>query len=98
MLFDEVVFSDKGVNFTSADDIPEIRHVVKHCHNLHRLHRVMEILTKPIFEVFGFAHVDDIVVLVQHEVHAGIFGDVFQFLLEVDHNLIIPQKSQIVNI
>ena len=58
----------------------------------------MEILTKPIFEVFGFAHVDDIVVLVQHEVHTGIFGDVFQFLLEVDHNLIIPQKSQIVNI
>ena len=94
MLLYQVVFCDKSVHFAGANDISEIIHVLKHCHDLCRLYGVVEILAKPIFQIFGFAHVDYVALFVQHEIHAGIVGDVFEFQLEINHGYIIAQKTQ----
>jgi hypothetical protein len=39
----------------------------------------MEILAKPVSQIFGFAHVDYVALAVQHKIYAGIFGDVLEF-------------------
>ena len=90
VLLDEVVLGDESVHLARADDIAKIGDVGEHRHHLRRLVAgLIKILLQPRFEALGFADVDDLSVLVQHQINAGILRHVFEFRLEV-HEDIIP--------
>lgn len=70
MGLDEVHLQDEGFFVTMDDDEVEMVHVAHHSENLPRL-GTQKILRYAVFEVFGFADIDDFVVFVLHQIDAG---------------------------
>ena len=66
---DEGVFQNQGFKLAPGDDDVEIAHLVHHGGDLGQMLPV-EIACDAVFELFGFAHIDDLPLLVEHDVHA----------------------------
>ena len=66
---DEGVFQHQGLKLTLGDDDVEVRHLFHHGRHLGQVFPV-EIAADPVFQLLGLAHVDDLALLVEHDVHA----------------------------
>ena len=66
---DEGVFEHEGLKLAPRDDDVEVPHLVHHGGDLRQVLAV-EIARDAVFELLGLADVDDLIVLVKHDVHA----------------------------
>ena len=63
------VFQHQGLKLAARDDDVEVAHLVHHGCDLWQVLAV-EVARDAVFELFGLADVDDLIVLVEHDVHA----------------------------
>jgi len=72
VFFDKGVFQTKRVRFACGDDVSKVLHVGKHRQYLFRfVCGSVKILTNAVFEIFGFADIQNVLVAIHHDVHAG---------------------------
>ena len=76
---DEGVFQHQGLKLAAGDDDVEVRHLFHHGGHLGQMLPV-EIAADPVFQLLGFAHVDDLAPGVQHDVDPGQQGQPIGFL------------------
>ena len=93
MLFYKVVFKRQRVNFRRNYYIVKIGDIFNHRHNLLGFDAVKKVLPYAVFKVFRLANVDYLPARVQHNVHPGVFGQKFQFVVNYAHALIIPKSE-----
>ena len=67
---DEGVFQHKGLKLTPGDNDVEVAHLIHHGGHLGQVIPV-KIAADTVFQFFGLADIDNLAVLVQHDVHAG---------------------------
>ena len=66
---DEGVFQHEGLKLAARDNDIEVAHLVHHGGDLGQVLAV-EVARDAVFELFGLSDVNDLVVLVEHDVHA----------------------------
>ena len=67
---DEGVFQHQRFKLAARDDDVKIRHLLHHGRHLGQMLAV-EIAGDAVFELFGLADIDDLIVFIEHDVHAG---------------------------
>ncbi len=80
---DEGALQHQGLELRVGDDHVEVVDLGDHGPGLLRVGgQVGEILAHPVLQGLGLAHVDDLVLDVLHDIHAGLQGQVVGFLFE----------------
>ena len=86
MFLDQVAFEDQRFGLGIGHDVLEPRDLRDHLFDLRRaLISGLKILSDPVFEHDGLAHVDDAVLRVMHEVYARAVWQLFKFFGYVEH-------------
>ena len=86
MLLDEVVLQHQGLQLRIRHDVFETGDLPDHLVDLGAAaHDLAEVGPDPVVEVDGFSHVDDGVLIVVHDIYPGLWGQFFQFLLNIEH-------------
>ena len=78
VLLDEGVFQHQRLKLAAGDDDVEVRHLLHHGGHLGQMLPV-EIAADPVLELLGLAHIDDLIVLVQHDIDPGQQGQMIRF-------------------
>ena len=86
MLLDQVVLQHQGLQLRIRHDIFEAGDLPDHLVDLRApAHDLAEVGPDPVVEVDGFSHVDNGVLIVVHDIYPGLWGQFFQFLLNIEH-------------
>ena len=79
MPFDEGVFQNQGFKLAGRHNDLKIRHLFHHGGHLRKMVPV-EVAADTVFELLGFADVNDLPLAVQHDVHAGEQRELIGFI------------------
>ena len=97
MALDEGVFQHQSLQLTAGDDDVEVPHFLHHGGHLRQMLAV-EIAADPVFELLRLADVDDLVMLVQHDVHARQQREMIRFFPQsFQHAVFYPFSSQLIS-
>ena len=83
MELDQAAFQYKSFKFTAGDDVVEIVHMGHHLPHLFGVGGVFpEVAYHPVFQGFRLSDVDDLPLLILHQVNAGLEGQAQGFLFQ----------------
>ena len=81
-----VVLQHQRLQLRVSDDVLEVVNQTDHLQDLRGLPPgALEILMHPVVKIHRLAHIEDLVLFVVHDVHAGALRQLFQFFLDIKH-------------
>ena len=86
MLLDQTALEDQTLEFAVGDDVLEVVYVLNHAPNLFGVVVLgAEVLADAVFQFFRFADIDDLALLVLHDIHAGLQWQRHRLLAKLFH-------------
>ena len=88
MLFNEVTFQEKRFHFGIRYDIFKFADIRHHGTCFCRLiAAALKILPHAVFQIHCLPHINDMPVFILHQINSRLLGQLFQFLLNIKHDL-----------